>query len=595
MNQEGPQLIPVPAAADLRAEIEAAGRPLPYYVKDVMTDKPGPYLGGEMGGGLSPQRAGADVYQSHAVLQNLGHMILHPDVIGPAFLRAAKHDFYMEKYNLVRDHAISVPKGSGLPAGHRWVRRVRGETIPYVETQLGEHTAQANEAFQHLPEHQDFVLSKAEDALGDGTLDDLVATDAKGNRLAVPESFAKGVSGEFNRASDGIQKWINNPLRVWRAAILNLRIPWLENNILGNGLMAGIRMAGPGALPALLSMILHTKGVEAARAALGMAKAEGLDADFMARNLPELSRGGTFIGTQLPTGISAQLPERLQKAAKVPGKVLGFLPSIDRATEGALRRASAEAFLRHQPEVRRILNTMPKQERSFRAAAEKALNDHPDLRRLTVREVNDALGDYLSMSKFERDFVRQAVPFYGWFREITRITAKLAIDTPGRADLLAKVGQIGSEWANAQTGPLPSFLQGFLPTGPQGETQTGLALRSTNPYTSFLDVAKSGLAFTPFASRSGASSLLGEINPFISGGFDYLSQVQHGNVKPGAGLLTAMAQPLSTQLPEVRLFTNPPSKLYPGRTREDLVRQFFGDPRRRLSPQQAYLYSAQGR
>jgi hypothetical protein len=33
-------------------------------------------------------------------------------------------------------------------------------------------------------------------------------------------------------------------------------------------------------------------------------------------------------------------------------------------------------------------------------------------------------------------------------------------------------------------------------------------------------------------------------------------------------------------LPEARIGTNPPSRLYPGRTRRDLIQQFLGDPRR---------------
>ena len=74
---------------------------------------------------------------------------------------------------------------------------------------------------------------------------------------------------------------------------------------------------------------------------------------------------------------------------------MSALPKVDRATEGAIRRASAESVLRGSDEVKAIYKAMPAQTQSWREAMTQGL-ENPDLRRLVVREVNDALGNFLS-------------------------------------------------------------------------------------------------------------------------------------------------------------------------------------------------------
>lgn len=568
----------------LAAEVKAAGRPLPFYSPDKMAGRGIGFA--RRGSGLTPP--GTDVHAFTGELFKKGLIAVHTDTLGPSFLRAAIRDRTLELNR--RAIAAAVPSQDGrLAAGYRWVRTVRGQSIPHVATGYGQHLAGVDEAFPELAS----VTIKPEEAHAV----EEIATDQAGQRLMVPERFAKVLESDLSKGQTAVQRVMKTPMLVWRAMILNLRVPWLINNVIGNTLMATVRFGGVNGLRAVLGMIAETHGVAAAREALGWAESTGhLTAADMNELLPELSKGGTFIGSQLPTGLLARAPEAVQKAARVPGKITSFLPGIDRATEGALRRASAETVLRGSQEVKARYRAMPGQTRSWRAAMRQGIETNPDLRRLVVREVNDALGNFLSLSHAEAGAIRTLAPFYAWFREITRITLKLPLDTPGRARILTMIGQVGQQESARTLGPQPSFLQGDVAVGaPQDGMQEILALRSANPYTSFSDVASGLGALVGLGSGSSLDNLVGMANPFLQGGITYLER-QHAHQKTGAGGLLGQALTnVVTGLPETRIGTNPASRLYPGRTRGDLLAQILGDPRRRISLQQAHFYASQGR
>jgi hypothetical protein len=570
---------------ELAADVRAAGRPMPFHMPDRMVTSSAFRVGGKSAG-LTPPSFG--VHQSEGTLFRMGLLALHPDVLGPEFLRAAVRDRAAALHQRVLETAVPSETGR-LPAGYRWVREIRGQSYPATATGYGEHLAAVEEAFPAAEGR----LTATEAEAGQGIR---TAVDDEGRPLMVPERFARQLEADLAKSRGAAIRIINAPLQLWRALILNLRVGWLENNVVGNGILAALRSAGPNGVRATLGMIAETKGVVVARRALGMAESSGhLTAADVQELLPELSRAGTFIGSQMPPSIVARLPGAAQKALRAPKAVVGFLPKIDRATESALRRASAETVLRGSLEVQALYRAMPKQTRSWRAAMRQGL-ENPDLRRLVVREVNDALGNYLSLSAFEQNALRQLIPFWGWFREITRITSKLPIDTPGRANLLTRVGQIGTQQSDQTLGPLPSYLRGAIATGPPSDGLQGiLSLRSANPYTSAVDVGSSVGALLPGGGSASASNLMGEFNPFLTAGADYLSQLKSGRKKGGLGLGGEIAKSVATSLPEVRVGTKPPSKLYPGRSREDLLWALLGSPKRKISTQQAHYYASQGK
>lgn len=570
---------------ELRAEVRASGRPEPFYLPDTPASGRGlrrPYLGGEAGGRLTPERALADIHQSEQALFKTGMLALHPDVLSPAYLRAVRHDYYRDLHEQARAAAVPIEKGAGLPAGYRWLREVRGQRIPATETAAGEHLAELERTFPDTTEYEPLTVKAGEPEAR-------VALDDQGRRLAVSQRFADDLAGEFRRASVATRLLVSRPLQVWRALVLSLRVAWLENNVLGNSLLFALRFAGPDGLKAFVGMIGQTKGAAAVRKLLGDTETRNhLTAADIAELYPEHLRG-TFIGTQLPR-LGGRAGRIASSAATAPLRVL---PAIDRATEQALRRAAVETVLRGSSEVQTLYRAMPAQTRSWRRAMRQA-SRNPKLRRLVVREVNDALGDFLSLAPTERNALRNVVPFYAWYREITRIAVKLPLDAPGRTLIATRLAQVADEQNSEQLGPLPSYLRGVVPLGPpHGNEQRVLALQNANPFETLaqLAAATGGLIGAGNPERGG-QQLVGLVSPFITTPADYAVMASHGQATGGLG---PAYRDFAANLPEARLAVNPPSRLYPSRTRRDLITQFLGSPVKDVSLPQARFYAREGR
>lgn len=67
----------------------------------------------------------------------------------------------------------------------------------------------------------------------------------------------------------------------------------------------------------------------------------------------------------------------------------------------------------------------------------KHINSDSEIHALVVKEIEDTLGDYKNFSPLEQKTLKRIVPFYSWYRTITRHTVKLMKEHPERAGLLA--------------------------------------------------------------------------------------------------------------------------------------------------------------
>jgi hypothetical protein len=126
------------------------------------------------------------------------------------------------------------------------------------------------------------------------------------------------------------------------------------------------------------------------------------------------------------------------------------------------------------------------------------------------------LGDYLNMSPFEQNVLRQLAPFYAWYRAIVRITGKLVLDQPGRAALLAKVGQVGAGMANTQLGPIPPDFQTLLAQGqPQDGYQKVLSTGGLNPFQTVAQLGQAGASAIGGAPGTGAREISGLLRAYL--------------------------------------------------------------------------------
>ncbi len=581
----------IPAMIDqIKQEATAEGRPLPTYRPHASVENLSGTATGA--GGLGVQRF--PVSQSHGVLATMGRVAYDIDTLGPAFFRTVKWAVYKDRHQALVDSAVRVPISEGLRPGNVYVRRsiaervghalppeagTKPERIGYIERTTGEFDKRLKDLVpdpqaEGLPKglHDELTTVHPEDA----------AVDEQGFRLQIPEKVATRVTGEFVRESKTVGRILSAPLQVWRALILNLSPHWLVGNIVGNSFLYAIKNAGHAGLRSYLQAVSDTKGVQAAwRLVSDRAVRSHLTPDDIAEILPEQMQG-TFFGTQVPKN----LPKSLQRALHTKiGRAAGTIPrglrGMDVSYEQALRRAMINRLVRTDPEFKRFYEKLPKEERQFRAAAKRHLKTQPELADRISKEVNDTLGDFLSLTDFEKRVIRVIEPFWAWYRAITLVAVKLPIDHPIRADILLRLGQIGDEYTNDYGLP---FLAGATPVG-----DYLLKTRGLNPLTTPIDTARAhyaGLqAYTGFMGKpnpNDAFNFVGSLNPFIAAPIVAAQAAAQGD----AGKASSGLKGIATGLPQVRILNPPPSKLYTGPEYRDLL-NYLGVPLVKVNPAEA--------
>jgi hypothetical protein len=248
---------------------------------------------------------------------------------------------------------------------------------------------------------------------------------------------------------------------------------------------------------------------------------------------------------------------------------------------------------------------MPKDTKSFQAAAKQALEENETLARQVSERANAALGDFLNLSQVERTFVRRAVPFWAWYKAITRVAFKLAIDNPGRALILQKLALVGQEQLQADFGgQVPDFLKGAVPIGTGGGSVKVLNLTSTNPLGTVGDVARV-LEALAVAKPGAAGTVVGStLNPFVQSGIQWLTGKNlftGGDMRPGlVGGLPGVVEQVVRGLPQEKLLEQAaqgttPSPLYGQRTPLDVLLAQLGVPLKNVNAARARVLAGEGK
>jgi hypothetical protein len=429
----------------------------------------------KMGGGVGVAKN--PVKQNRSVLFRTGQLALHPDVLGPEFLKTLKYGLFDDIHSELMSSAVRVSHAElaahGAPRGwvllrkkivsHDQSGRVSGIRAQRVHPLLSKKG-------QALREQEDILSPQEQIHRGFDAKDLADAETVHGDYLIVPERLTKHVAGEFTRSDTVIRQFLEKPTKVWRALVLGFRVGFLTNNLVGNHLLYAIHAAGIDGLRAYLNAVKRVKGEKVVRSLLADREIpEALRQKFMDEFFPEQSSSATFTATQHPVSEASGVG-RLAKGKKrrrVANASKGLLPVTQAVAETTLRRGLVETFIRKSPEFRKVYRAMPANTRDFEAAAKQVLSGEGGhlFQRQISDKVNHALGDYLNLSPVERNTLRAVMPFYSWYRAIATITAHLALDTPGRALILARLGEVGKEATQNALGDVPDYLQGLLPLG----------------------------------------------------------------------------------------------------------------------------------
>ena len=338
---------------------------------------------------------------------------------------------------------------------------------------------------------------------------------AKLNELGirrVPAAFGKDFHQQYVRTHWAVRHFLDRPLDVWRAITLNYRPAWAVNNFVGNGLM-GLATYGPAGAAWYLRVLLSTERGEDKVLRL---RDYTMRVPTLRRKYghvfgelgvaPELHSAGLF-GTQtrithkgITEGVGLDrftLNPKVSKALGLPVKaitkpVMAFGRGVTK-----LEVLLAEDTAREAAFILEAGGDLAKIRATARKLGEANLKTRDALQRLdrpsveaAVRGTADAFGDFNDLSPIERSVIRRAIPFYSWYKVITKVSGKYAARYPARILMLKNIEDARSTKGEA---PLPSWLAGAIRLGkPSGGVQTVLSTSGINPYETIPQTLESG-------------------------------------------------------------------------------------------------------
>jgi hypothetical protein len=125
----------------------------------------------------------------------------------------------------------------------------------------------------------------------------------------------------------------------------------------------------------------------------------------------------------------------------------GFLASLDKVTKAHLNELD-DAF------------KFPKGFADYRNI-DDVIENHPELVHHALNELDRVSYTFGQMAPWERRLAKNVLPFWGWYKFITKFVYTMPITYPGRALAVARLGQIGQAAQDA-LGPMPGWLRASI-------------------------------------------------------------------------------------------------------------------------------------
>jgi len=96
---------------------------------------------------------------------------------------------------------------------------------------------------------------------------------------------------------------------------------------------------------------------------------------------------------------------------------------------------------------------------------------------------------YGELGPFERRYLRQVIPFWGWYKFITKFAWRLGTDFPGRALAISQLSAIGKD-AEEELGLVPPWVRGAILLNSEHGKLSYLSTMGLNPLAQFANPAK---------------------------------------------------------------------------------------------------------
>lgn len=352
-------------------------------------------------------------------------------------------------------------------------------------------------------ENIEVALKNALQKGGNELIDDIKsAVDSlknnKDSMMQIPEyiykDLTKSVSNSGKKPASTI---FNIGTDAFKKNVLGLNAKWVINNRIGNTIMAALK--GTNLLnPANIRRISKLSD--------DLFPSELVGETFhSAERTPKMKKTGI---KQLDAVLSladgeSVIDNKLLSMFSVPGKVVNKVSNavfnfnqkfetMDRKTV-YLNELKKEQKQKVKDFGTKMVSDVEllKQAKNDRALKEKIL-----------ARVDDVLGDYSTMTPFERDVMKKFMPFYSWYRTISRHTLTLPKTNPIRTSIVAKLSALVDDENNER----PFFQKHAVKTEGNAELDRSNLLinyEHSIPYSTFQESADNPIsAFHPLINNA---------------------------------------------------------------------------------------------
>lgn len=317
--------------------------------------------------------------------------------------------------------------------------------------------------------------------------------ESMGPFYAVPKEVAHELNGQMGGWYAGLPPAMrlagrlafDTPNQFLRLTALTLRPGFYVNNLVGNTAMAGLAGATGKSVAAAI-------GGEA---------------------IPTIARGAGFAAAEAPA-----LPGALNK--------LGRVSALARAAnEGIDELARGSAFLGNVDRMalrKSILQTGTRMDKAM-SYAEKMEFLGPQGVDRAAKEVSMFLNDYANQAPWQRNVLRNVLPFQSFLVHMTKLIARMPATHPLRAALIASLSEMsndyqkaGFEQAGIDPGEVKPYRKGLLPVSSDNSGTQFLGSAGFNP-TSGLGTNSAEMAYDP-SPEGLARSVAGGAGPLLQYG-----------------------------------------------------------------------------
>jgi len=402
-------------------------------------------------------------------------------------------------------------------------------------------------------------------------------------------------------------------MSYWRTATLAFTPRWWLNTFVGSAFLTLIS----GAMkPRYLRAAWHYGG-KSERALKFMKRVPGLRPGIFGSEMHELEQ---MYGGKRPPWLQRKAQGAFTRVENVESffKRMQFFHQLDK---------QAKARIRQIDEVLDDYSAIGKMDDNY---IDQIMED-PRMVNAAMDSVNKFSYNFTQLGPFERKWVRRVIPFWGWYKFVTKLVWQLPFQYPGRTLVLSKLSDIANEFQDDELGILPPTLKGAIFLNKDRSNLEYMPTFGLNPFADFANPAApegtlQGLVntnqlapiFQALISATGRDPFTGapvELSPesgLLQGKYGAIINPETGEEQPG-GILgsffgTRALAGLARSIPQVRtietmtlggrypypenipILGNKPVPVDPGTAYGEEGASLFGIP---ISPELGYILRSQ--